>query len=195
MNYLMHLFLAGDDREALVGNMMGDFVKGRLDDRYLPGIRSGIVLHRKIDSFAAGNRFFTQSKRRLDDSCGHYKGILVDIFYDHFLAANWDKYSMAPFADYISCVHTILEEFEPMLPDRLRQVLPRMFSGNWLLSYRDLGGVDTILHRMSGRIARSNPLAEGLLQLTRNYGALHGDFGSFMSDIQEYVARLGRTAE
>jgi len=194
MNYLMHLFLAGDDRESLVGNMMGDFVKGRLDDRYLPGIRSGIVLHRKIDSFAAGNRFFMQSKRRIDDSYGHYKGILVDIFYDHFLAGNWEKYSTVQFPDYISRVFAILEDFEPVLPDRLRHVLPRMFSSNWLLSYQDLGGVDSILQRMSGRIARPNPLAGGVLELTRNYGLLHSDFCCFMPEIQEYVFHLSRTA-
>ena len=194
MNYLMHLFLAGDDRESLVGNMMGDFVKGRLDDRYPPGVRSGIVLHRKIDSFAAGNRFFMQSKRQLDDSYGHYKGILVDIFYDHFLAGNWEKYSIVPFTDYIRRVYAILEDFEPMLPERLRHVLPRMFSSNWLLSYQDLGGVGTILQRMSARIARPNPLAGGLRELIRNYGHLHSDFDCFMPEIQEYVFHLSRTA-
>jgi acyl carrier protein phosphodiesterase len=194
MNYLMHLYLAGDDRESLVGNMMGDFVKGRLDDRYSPGIRSGIVLHRKIDSFAAGNRVFMQSKKRLDDSYGHYKGILVDIFYDHFLAVNWEKYSIEPFTDYISRVYAILEDFEPTLPERLRYVLPRMFSSNWLLSYQDLGGVDTILQRMSARIARPNLLAKGLLELTSNYGFLDSDFSNFMPEIQEYVSHLSRTA-
>ena len=194
MNYLMHLFLAGDDRESLVGNMMGDFVKGRLDNRYSPGIRSGIVLHRKIDSFAAGNRFFRQSKMRLDDSNGHYKGILVDIFYDHYLAVNWEKYSIVPFPEYIRHVYAILEDFEPVLPERLRHVLPRMFSSNWLLSYQYLGGVDSILQRMSGRIVRPNPLAGGLSELTRNYELLQSDFGCFMSEIQEYVSHLDSTA-
>jgi acyl carrier protein phosphodiesterase len=194
MNYLMHLYLAGDDRESLVGNMMGDFVKGRLDDRYSPGIRSGITLHRKIDSFAAGNRFFKLSKKRLDDSNGHYKGILVDIFYDHFLAGNWEGYSKVPFPEYIRHVYAILEDFEPVLPDRLRHALPRMFSSNWLLSYQELGGVDSILKRMSGRIARPNPLGGGLSELTRNYALLQADFDCFMPEIRAFVSSLGNTA-
>ncbi len=190
MNYLLHLFMAGDDRESLVGNMMGDFIKGRLDDRYPPGIRDGIELHRRIDSFAAGNRFFLRSKRRIDDSFGHYRGILVDVFYDHFLAANWEDYSSVPFSEYIRHAYRILAEYEAVMPERLRQALPRMFSGNWLLSYRDRDGVATILERMSGRIRRANPLGAGICQLTGNYQPLHEDFRCFMPVLTEYVESL-----
>lgn len=52
MNYLAHLYLAPDDDESLLGNLMGDFVKGPLDGRFSPGIAAGIRLHRHIDSFA-----------------------------------------------------------------------------------------------------------------------------------------------
>ena len=195
MNYLMHLFLAGDDRESLVGNMMGDFVKGRLDNRYPPGIRSGIALHRMIDSFAAGNRYFIQSKRRMDASCGHFKGVLIDVFYDHFLAVNWDEYSKMPYPDYIRLVYRILEDYETVLPEKLRQFLPRMFSDNWLMSYQEEEGVDSILRRMSARIARPNPLAEGISALNENYRALQADFHCFMPEIIAHVSSLNRNQE
>lgn len=186
----MHLFLAGNNRESLVGNMMGDFVKGRLDELYPPGIRSGIALHRKIDSFAAGNRFFVRSKRRIDDSYGHYKGILIDVFYDHFLAKNWGEYSPVSFPDFVWHVYRILADYEALLPERLRQALPRMFSDNRLLSYRDMEGVASILRRMSGRIARPNPLVRGISELSGNYGLLNEDFRRFMPEMMEYVSRL-----
>jgi acyl carrier protein phosphodiesterase len=186
----MHLFLTGDDRESLVGNMMGDFVKGRLDDRYPPGIRNGIALHRKIDSFASVNCFFVRSKRRIDDSYGHYKGILVDVFYDHFLAKNWQEYSPVPFPEYIRHVRRILADYETVLPEKLRQILPRMFSDNWFLSYRDMEGVASILRRMSGRIARPNPLAAAISELSGNHGLLQADFRCFMPQMMEYVTCL-----
>ncbi|MGZ7081297.1 MAG: ACP phosphodiesterase, partial [Thermoanaerobaculia bacterium] len=51
MNYLAHLFLAGDSAESMIGNLAGDFVKGVLHDRFPPAITAGIVMHRKIDAF------------------------------------------------------------------------------------------------------------------------------------------------
>ncbi len=190
MNYLIHIFLAGDDSESLVGNMMGDFVKGRLDERYPPGVRRGIEMHRKIDSFAAGNPFFIRSKRRIHDSYGHYKGILVDIFYDHFLARNWEEYSPVPFPEFIRNAYRILSDYEETMPERLREILPRMFSANWLLSYRDMEGVASVLQRMSARIGRANPLGKGIDELAGNYPLLLADFRCFMPDLTKYVAGL-----
>jgi acyl carrier protein phosphodiesterase len=192
MNYLMHLFLAGDDPEAVSGNMMGDFVKGRLDERYSTGIRQGIVLHRRIDSFAAGNRWFIQSKRRVDKSFGLYKGVLVDLFYDHFLATNWEEYSAVPFPEFILKTYEVLARHAEAMPERLRELLPRMFSSNWLLSYEDLNGLESVLKRMSGRIHRPNPLGEGISELKREYRNLEEDFRRFMPEITAYVKSLER---
>jgi acyl carrier protein phosphodiesterase len=190
MNYLTHLYLAGDDPEYLVGNMMGDFVKGRLDDRYPPGIRQGIELHRRIDSFAAGNRFFLQSKRRLDPFFGLYRAVLVDLFYDHFLARRWEQFSPVPFEEFIGNAYRVLADHESLMPERLRKMLPRMFSTNWLLTYREPEGIAAALERMSRRICRPNPLGEGIRELSLRYDPLWEDFRLFLPEIAEHVTTL-----
>lgn len=193
MNYLMHIHTAGDDAESLVGNMMGDFVKGRLDSTYPPAVREGICLHREVDSFAANNPFFLRSKRRIDDSFGHFKGVLVDIFYDHFLAANWGRYSPEPFEDFVEKAYRVLSEYRELMPDSLKRLLPRMFSSNWLLSYRRTDGIDSVLKRMSLRISRPNRVGDGLSQLELNYIQLQEDFFRFMADLEQYLrARRSR---
>jgi acyl carrier protein phosphodiesterase len=194
MNYLVHLFLA-EDEESLVGNMMGDFVKGRLDDRYPPGVRRGLEMHRKIDSFAAGNVFFLRSKHRIDDSYRHYRGILVDVFYDHFLARTWADYSPVPFPDFIRNAYRILDDYREIMPDRLREVLPRMFSSNWLLSYQEIDGVDSILRRMSTRVSRPNPLANGVSELSAWYDRLHGDFRGFMPELIRFAKQWNQAGQ
>ena len=190
MNYLMHLYLSGDNPETLVGNMMGDFVKGRLDERYPPGIRRGIELHRRIDSFAAGNPCFIRSKRRIDPSFRHYRGVLVDVFYDHFLARFWDEYREKPYRDYIRECFALLVVYEKVLPERLRSLLPRIFSADWLLSYPHREGVASVLERMSKRVSRPNPLAEGIGELSLHYGQLLGDFRQFLPGISDYVREV-----
>jgi acyl carrier protein phosphodiesterase len=192
MNHLMHLYIAGEDLEAMVGNMMGDFVKGRIAGHYPPGIRRGIEMHRRIDSFASTNPHFLTSKRRIDGSFGHYRAIMVDIFYDHFLAGNWEKYSSVPFTEYIRNVHQVLSAHEDMMPEKLRDILPRLFSGNWLLFYADINGIASVLQRMSARISRVNPLGDGVHELSRKYDLLRDDFFGFMPELEKHISDIFR---
>ncbi len=186
MNFLAHLFLSGDIPELMVGNLMGDFVKGRLAGRFPPGIQAGIELHRGIDSFAHGNGIFIASKRRVDPSFGHYRGVLVDLFYDHFLALDWDDYRDEPLPCFLARAGRILDEHRDVLPERLQRILPAML-GDWLPSYRRIDGIGEVLGRMSGRIGRPNPLSAGVGELRKNYGALRDDFRRFLPEVAAYV--------
>ncbi len=183
MNFLAHLFLSGDASEVLVGNLMGDFVKGRLDGRFPPGIERGILLHREIDSFTDKNRHFLWSKQRLDKSFGLYRGVLVDLFYDHFLAANWEDYADLPFTLFISDSWRVLCEHKEFLPARLQRIMPFIFR-DWLPLYRDIGGIAAVLHRISCfRLKRANRLEEGAEALKRHYGGLYEDFRKFFPEL------------
>ncbi len=93
MNFLAHLALSGNRAEIMVGNLMGDFVKGRLDGRFPAGIQFGLELHRRIDRFAEDSEHFIRSRHRIDGRFGLFRGALVDLFYDHFLARNWRLYT------------------------------------------------------------------------------------------------------
>lgn len=189
MNFLAHLYLSGDDPQLLVGNLMGDFVKGRLEGCFPPGIERGIALHRRIDSFAAGNRHFLLSKRRIAPSFGHYRGVLVDLFYDHFLAVHWDVYADVPLPRFLESARRVIAAHEGVLPERLRRIVPLMFD-DWLPSYREIGGIAGVLERMSGRIARPNRLGEGAVELQRHYGEFYGDFREFLPEMLEFVGEL-----
>jgi acyl carrier protein phosphodiesterase len=186
VNFLVHLFLSGNAPEILVGNLMGDFVKGRLDGRFPPGIKQGILLHREIDSFAGQNRHFLRSKRRLDQSFGHYRGVLVDLFYDHFLVANWEDYADVPYSVFISDAWRVLCEHKEFLPDKLQRIMPSMFR-DWLPSYSTIGGVAAVLDRISRlRIKRANRLGEGAEALSRNYEGLYDDFRKFIPELMVF---------
>jgi len=187
VNFLTHLFLSNGAPEILVGNLMGDFVKGRLDGRFPPGIKQGILLHREIDSSAGQNRHFLRSKRRLDRSFGHYRGVLVDLFYDHFLAAHWEDYADVPLSVFISNAWRVLCEHKEYLPDKLQRIMPFMFR-DWLPSYTDISGIAVVLQRISLRLKRENRLGEGTEALSRHYGVLYGDFQKFIPELIAFSA-------
>jgi len=179
VNYLFHLYLSGSDPEVLAGNFMGDFVKGRLDDLALAGLRRGVELHRRIDSFARDNESFNRSRLRIAPQFGLYRGVLVDLFYDHFLAANWSRHSEEPFERFLARTRRLVEERRSQLPERLGEIVPLIFD-DLLPSYRNPEGVGRALTRMSRRVPRQNPLAAGGAELIRLYPELEGDFRQFL---------------
>lgn len=188
MNYLFHLYLSGDDPDILTGNFMGDFVKGRIGDEYPPGVRRGLILHRRIDSFAEGEPSFNRSRARISGRFGLYRGILVDLYYDHFLAAHWGDYCDEPLKRYLARARRAVEERERLLPQRLKELVPVIFE-EMIPSYLEADGVGGALRRMAKRVRRANPLACGGEELARHYPELYGDFLSFVPAAWEFARR------
>jgi acyl carrier protein phosphodiesterase len=189
VNYLFHLYLSGDDPQMLTGNFMGDFVKGPLGENYPPRLRRGIELHRRIDSFARDQVHFNRSRLRLGAQFGLYRGILVDLYYDHFLAVSWDSRSREPLDDYLRRARLMVEGQRPFLPERLQGLVPIIFE-DMIPSYRETAGISRALDRMSQRVKRVNPLAGGGAELTRHYDALQQDFLEFLPAVQQFAAKL-----
>jgi len=187
MNFLFHLHLSGNDPDLLTGNFMGDFVKGILGDEYPPGITAGITLHRRIDSFAQQQPFFRRSYSRIAPQYGLWRGVLVDLFYDHFLSATWDEWADEPLNTYLARASKMIEGRYEWLPERLQSLLPVIFE-DLLPSYCEVAGIGVALERMSRRVKRDNPLAGGERELIRNYGELREDFRCFMPAAREFVA-------
>jgi acyl carrier protein phosphodiesterase len=189
VNYLFHLFLSGDDPEIMAGNFMGDFVKGPLRDDHPPRLRRGIELHRHIDSFARDQEHFNRSRLRLGPEFGLYRGILVDLYYDHFLAVNWSQTSREPLTLYLNRARLLVEGQRSRLPERLQEIVPLIFE-DLLPSYREPAGIGRALERMSRRVKRNNPLAGGGGELMRHYDELQKDFLSFLPAVQAFAVKF-----
>jgi acyl carrier protein phosphodiesterase len=186
MNFLFHMLLSGDDEQILAGNFMGDFVKGPLTDRFPERIRQGVTLHRRIDSFASRAELFQCSRRRLDPHYGLYRGVLVDLFYDHFLVTGWNDWSEEPLDRYLARTRTIIEGQLAELPDRMQALVPIIFE-ELLPSYGKVSGIGNALERMSRRVKRVNPLAGGQIELLRHYSDLQADFRGFMPLVRSFA--------
>jgi len=190
MNYLAHLYLAGDSQESILGNFLGDFVKGSAIHCYSQGIQQGIKQHRKIDAFTDSHPVFIDSKRLISQSNRRYAGILVDIFYDHFLATQWETYSAIPLNKFTIEFYKLLEDSENILPESLKRVLPRLKHENWLMSYGDVQGINQTFHRLALRIKRENNVKDAVKDLTYNYQYFKSNFKEFFFDLMAYNQTL-----
>lgn len=193
MNFLAHFYLADESPASLAGSLMGDFVKGRLEGRYPSAIEHAILIHRRVDSFTDSDATVLASRRRIDPSYRLLRGILVDVYYDHFLARHWARFSAEPLADFTARVYAALDEHRHHFPAPLDWIAPRMAAEDWLSSYRDLAGIADVLNRMSRRLSRPNRLGEGLGELERHYAELERDFMEFLPRLEAYVRTLPET--
>jgi acyl carrier protein phosphodiesterase len=190
MNYLAHLFLAGDDADSLLGNLSGDFVKGRLGDEFPPAVRRGIVAHRKIDEFTDTHPAVAAFRRVIAAEHGHYARVISDVFFDHFLACDWEAYSPESRADFLRRVFATLDPRIADMPGHLRFVYPRMRDEGWLESYSEAEGIETALRNLSRRFSRAPRLDTATHFLRDARGTLHAHFRRFFPDVIEYAKQL-----
>jgi acyl carrier protein phosphodiesterase len=187
VNFLAHAYLAGDSGDSIAGSLMGDFVKGPLDDRYGAAIRQALALHRRIDTYTDAHPTVGASRARIGPERRRYAGILIDLFYDHFLARHWEDYSELSLERFTARVYVALRERHAVLPERLQAMAPRMAATDWLASYRDVDAVGFALDRMGERLKRGNALLGSVAELVANYAALEADFRSFFPDVMRFV--------
>ncbi|MFZ5999363.1 MAG: ACP phosphodiesterase [Bacteroidota bacterium] len=189
MNFLAHLHLSGTSEKVLVGNFIGDFVKGRQAmAQFDPEIVKGIELHRAIDEFTDTHSIVQQSKNRLRPKYRHYSGVIVDVFYDHFLAKNWNQFSPHALHDFVDRAYQQLQQSKPVLPRDANIMLPYMIKGNWLVNYASIDGIHRALTGMSHRTPYESKMNEASVDLRERYKEFEEEFLSFFPELEQHCA-------
>lgn len=190
MNFLAHCYLSGQNPHIITGNFIGDFVKGRnLAEKYGSGIAAGVELHRAIDTFTDTHRTVKLSKDRLRPTYRHYSGVIIDIFYDHFLAAGWSQFSDIPLDDYAANIYQIITDQHGILPERVNQMLPYMVRGNWLRNYGNLEGIQRVLAGMARRASFESKMELATNDLQESYHDFKKEFEEFFPELQDYCSQ------
>ena len=181
LNYLAHLFLSAETDEAWLGSLAGDFVRGKIigSDDYSRAIRH----HRAVDAFTDTHQSVAAMRRIVAVEHGHYSRVIVDMFLDHFLAREWERYSAEPLEAFtdraLAGVCRVIER----APAPLQRIAPRMRAEGWLLSYRQVPGIETALRNMSRRVSRPVRLDTAVDVLIRARAELQGHFEAFMPEL------------
>ncbi|MGM0377230.1 MAG: ACP phosphodiesterase, partial [Bacteroidota bacterium] len=183
MNYLAHLYLSGDDPEILIGNFIGDYVKGRRFTRYSASVRTGILLHRHIDTFTDRHPVFRESTALFKPIFNRYAGVVGDIVYDHLLAAHWSEYADVDLHTFVRHAHRTLMRHYFGLPGQVKQFLPFLIKSRRLETYQTFEGVEKTLNIMSSHSSLPQKTNEAMHCLETHYEELHQQFAGFMPEI------------
>lgn len=159
MNYLAHAYLSGTNTDLLIGNFIADGIRGNQIGHLPEGVREGVMLHRHIDSFTDSHEINAEMRKLFYPTAGKYAGVVLDVFYDHLLAFNWDRFSAQRLEDFVDHCYEVIEENQSLLPEKTAYMFPYMRQFNWLLNYRLEEGIMRSLGGLSKRIS-SHPALE-----------------------------------
>jgi acyl carrier protein phosphodiesterase len=196
LNHLAHALVAVRAGGSIVGNLMGDFVKGDPAAGPLPDeILEGIRLHRRVDAFTDAHPATARSLLRFRPRFRRWGGVLTDIFYDHVLALRWDELGEGTLRGFADRVYGELERARHAvpLPERMQRFLDYMRAADLLAAYAEVEGVDRALQGLARRVRRPNPLGEGVEELERAAPGFEADFRELLPDLlREAQAHAGR---
>lgn len=188
MNYLAHVFLSFGHPEITVGNLISDYVKGKKQFEYIPGIQQGIRLHRAIDTFTDQHPATLEAKKIFHPHYRLYSGAFVDVVYDHFLASDSAQFSDESLKQFTEQAFLSVDPYISHFPEKFAAMYPYMKSQNWLYNYQFRWGLEK---SFGGLVRRSAYLKESdtaFRLFEKNYSELQGFYNVFMPDIKSFAS-------
>lgn len=193
MNFLAHIYLSNKEEPIIIGNFIADFIKGN-NYKHLPiEVQKGILLHRQIDSFTDQHEIVRKSRNRLHKCYGHYRGIIIDILYDHFLAKNWTDYSDKPLIKTEINFIKIMNNNWEILPEKVKNIIPHIEKQKWLSGYATFNGIEKSLKGMDKRTKNKSQMQLAIQDLQINYNEFNNDFTDFFKDLIIFTNKTRKT--
>lgn len=183
MNFLAHIYLSFEDADVTVGNFIADSVKGAALPHHSSRIKTGIALHRAIDDFTDHHPITSRSKSRLFEKYRHYSAVLVDIFYDHYLAKSWNQWHNEPLQEYAHRHYELFKQRKSDLPEGVKHMLPYMIQYDWLTNYQYFEGMQRVLNGMSRRASFKSKMEHAVADLKAHDTDFEKDFQAFFPEL------------
>lgn len=187
MNYLAHLYLSGNSDEIRIGNFIGDYVKGNKYLKFPELISKGILMHRSIDYFTDNHPIIREIALLVKPGFGRHSGIIVDIYFDHFLAVNWVEYSYYSLKQFADLCHSAFISNFLVLPNRVKQFVPFIILHKRFESYSETKNLVEVFDIMSKRTSLPANSVWAVNLLEKEYENFDNLFRIFFEDLIDHV--------
>jgi len=194
MNFLAHFLLSGEKDGIIMGNYVGDFVKGRLTDEktanWNPDYVIGLKLHRFIDMFTDSHPVVREAKHEAAKVHGKLAGIIIDIYFDYFLAKKFTDFCGETLWQYAHRMYSLVEKNEYLIPESMIPMVRSMIRQDWLNSYVSREGIELTFNRMSRRAGFMSDIKNAGLELWENEAFYGEKFSEFFPELQKGSAEF-----
>lgn len=177
MNYLAHTALSKATPMSLIGNLLGDFMKGVNRDALYPEIREGLDNHRDVDALTDRHPDVVNLKPLFRDNTRRFAGVAIDIYFDYLLCKHWNSFYELSLADFIEQTYALLDNSRHLVPsETMRFALGRMTTQDWFSAYRDEGMIFKVIERAATRIRYSNQFIDSIKDIEQNRPVIEDAF-------------------
>jgi acyl carrier protein phosphodiesterase len=183
MNHLAHALLAAPDDDVMFGSLIADFLRGAVDPQLAHGVRVGIALHRAVDRYTDAHPEVVAARALFDPPFRRYAGIVLDVWFDHLLARDWNRYAQTGLHVFSHDVQDLLAARATELPPRMQGFARYLRANDLPEAYREVAVIDRVLHGLSQRLSRENPLAQALPIVQMHASAIDRHFAAFFPDL------------
>jgi acyl carrier protein phosphodiesterase len=190
LNFLAHALLSGKDELVLTGNMVADHVRGNAVGFLPPAMRIGVDLHYAIDAFTDAHPVVRETSRRLSPEFGKYSPVVLDIYFDHFLAIGWSRHSTTDLTEFSLHVYRTLLFNWRLLPARSQRILPWMIAQNWLAGYANLRDLQRVFNGMNRRASFASGMEKAVEVLMTKYPIVETAFNDFWPELTQHAAEI-----
>ena len=173
----------------MLGGLVADFVRGALDPALPRGVRAGIALHRSIDTYTDTHPQVAAARALFEPPYRRYAGILLDVWFDHLLARDWARHADGSLHAFSAEVQRLLLARAGELPPRMRGFADYLQRNDLPEAYRERAMIGAVLHGLSQRLSRDNPLAQALPVIEALAAPIQRHFDAFFPDLRAHAQR------
>ena len=173
MNFLGHSLISleidkKENKETLYGNFTGDFYKGLVEKIELSeNLKEGIILHRIIDK--TSDRKENLLNELLTEKFGIFKGIVSDMFIDHFLSKNFNNLFNKNIDDIERKILDRVKEYKNIFPKDFERTFNWLNDKNIMVNYKDIDFLERAFQGLAKNIRRGEILNLAVAELNKNY--------------------------
>ena len=173
MNFLGHSLISLEideniNKETLYGNFTGDFYKGLVERIELSeNLKEGIVLHRMIDK--TSDRKENLLNELLVEKFGIFKGIVSDMFIDHFLSKNFNNLFNKNIDDIERKILDKVKEKKNIFPKDFERTFNWLNDRNVMANYKEINFLEKAFQGLAKNIRRGEILNLAVAELKKNY--------------------------
>lgn len=187
MNFLAHVYLSGNNSNLAIGNLIADKVRGKKVYDLPQEIKRGVYLHRYIDEFTDQHSRFKECVKELFPIYRHYSRVIVDMYFDHFLAKNWNHYHKIPLNEFSKNFYGKLKDSSIIFPDSIQKFIITLIRYNWFGQYESISGLKIILGQMEKRTKFPSKLSDSTNNLKIKYSYFENHFFIFFDDLIDFT--------
>jgi acyl carrier protein phosphodiesterase len=144
----------------MLGNFLGDFVKGSSFEHLPDHIQSGVRLHRAVDSFTDAHPIIQNLRTAFPTDLRRMSGVIIDIYFDHLLCTHWQRFNSQALEVVLNAFYNEVADTNVPVEGRFVAVKQGLLNYRWLADYQHRDGCIRAYFQIEKRLNHKITFAE-----------------------------------